>query len=137
MAVLVDTNVILSAVTDRNAFQRARAERLFRQAASGAEQIVIAQFVLFETHYVMRNLYKQSDADVAALLADLVALPGAVVQHVLPLGRLFELWPSSVREVADAALAATALDMGCSIATFDSRFVRRLRSLGIAVWSPE
>ncbi|MGK2858512.1 MAG: PIN domain-containing protein [Thermoanaerobaculia bacterium] len=137
MVVLVDTNVILSAVTDRNAVQRAGAERLFRQAASGAEQIVIAQFVLFETHYVMRNLYKQSDADVAALLADLVALPGAVVQHALPLARLFELWPSSIREFADASLAAMALEMGCSIATFDSRFTRRLRSLGIAVWSPE
>lgn len=137
MAVLVDTNVILSAVTDRNAFQRARAERLFRLAASGLEQIVIAQFVLFETHYVMRNLYGQSDADVATLLAELVALPGIVVQHAVPLERLFALWPSSIREIADAALAATAIELGCSIATFDSRFVRRLRALGIAVWSPE
>ena len=94
----------------------------------------------YETHAVSvpaRSFTGDFYSAMSARDGGLVFALGDVAGKVLPQRRLFELWPSSIRKIADAALAATALAMGCSIARFDSRFVRRLRSLGIAVWSPE
>lgn len=136
MPIVLDTNVILSAVTDRNASQRKRAEHLIRDAASGRESLVLPQFVLFETHYVLRNLYARPESEIAGLLQDLIEMPGLDVEQTIPLEQLFELWPSQIPEMADAALASVAVGRGCSVATFDASLTRRLRALGVAVWSP-
>lgn len=130
--VLVDTNVIASFLTDRNAAQQAKAGALFEAAEARRVEIVVAQLVAAELIYVLRNVYAVSRVEAAATLKDLLALPGLRAVDTLPWPRLFELWPGVVPDFADAALAAICeAEAGSAIATFDATFRRRLARLGI------
>lgn len=134
MTILIDTNVVISAVTDRNDRQRERAEALFRAAAAGASGLALPQFVLFESCYVLRNLYGVAESTASEMLRELIRMPETTVIHELPLETWFAIWPSRIRQLADAALASLALDRRWEVATFDQQFARRLRSLGVEVW---
>jgi predicted nucleic acid-binding protein len=131
--VLLDTNVIASFLTDRNASQQAKAAALFEDAQGRHVEIVVPQIVLAELVYVLQNLYGVSREETAATLRDLLALPGLQTTDALSWTRVFELWPEIVPDFADAALVAICegarLD---AIATFDAALRRRLPRLRLA-----
>jgi len=131
--VVVDTNVIASFLTDRNPSQQARAAALFEGAQAGRIEIIVAQLVLAELVYVLKNLYGVSRDETAATLRDLLALPGVRTSNALPWPRVFDLWPGVLPDFADAALAAICEDGNFdSVATFDAGFRRRLARVGLA-----
>lgn len=125
--VLVDTNVVLSFVTDRNHHQQRLAADLFEKAVAGTVELVLHQIALTELVYVLRNLYGRTDSDVAALLRDLLSLPGVTPVDVLAWPRLLDLWPGKIKDFADAALVAVAIEARVDfVATFDRDLRRRL-----------
>ncbi len=134
MTILIDTNVVISAVTDRNEQQREKAETLFRSAAAGSSELALPQFVLFESSFVLGNLYGVDESTIAEILRELTRMPGTTVIHELPIATWFEIWPNRIRDVADAALASIAMERAWEVATFDQQFARRLRALGVDVW---
>lgn len=131
---IIDTNVFLSAVTDRNPRQRERAEALFRAAAAGEAGIVIPQSIVFEIAYVLSSVYQRDGATIRAMLGDLAALPGVEIVDELSFASWMELWERHFPEPTDAAVAAVAMETGSTVATFDRKFARRLGAVEIGSW---
>jgi predicted nucleic acid-binding protein len=130
--IVLDTNVVLSFLTDRDPRQQAAAAELFEQTAAGEKELVLHQIVSTELVYVLHNHYRVGGAETAATLRDLLALPGVLSVDSMPWPTLFDLWPAHVPEFADAVLAAvTKVGRHDALATFDTAFRRRLRRLGL------
>lgn len=131
--VVVDTNVFLSFVTDRDQRQQAQAAGLFESAADGQVQLILPQIVLTEIVYVMANLYKRPDQDIAELLADLLTMPHLRVEDRVRWSLVLDLWPERIFGFADAVLAAVATaGRHDAVASFDRKFLRRLANLELA-----
>lgn len=130
--IVLDTNVVISFLTDRNLEQQELAARLFQDASEGTHELVLHQIVATEVVYVLHNIYNRPVEEVAACLRDLIELPGITVLDKLPWAELFDLWPEKIGSYADAVLAAVTrsgrLDY---LATFDRTFRSRLKALGV------
>jgi len=137
MSVLIDTNFLLSAITDRDATQRETTQKLFTSEALHRASIQIPQFILFEATFVLTSNYRQSEERVALMLGDLVAMAGVEIVHELPVDLWLQLWPTKVPGQVDSALAALSLANNWPVATFDQDFARRLIRIGGKVWQPE
>lgn len=132
--ILVDTNALVSFITDRNADQQAQTFALFERAAGREVELLLHQAVLGEFVYVLLNFYRLDPLEVADLLRDLLDLPGAQVVDGISWMRVLDLWPGKVGDFGDAILAAVALTARVDgVATFDKRFIRQLRTLGVEV----
>jgi predicted nucleic acid-binding protein len=132
-AVLLDTNVLVSFLTDRNPGQQRLAAALFAASAEmGRPGLLLPQVVVFELAYVLSNLFGRGEAEVRAVVEDLLALPHLAVIDELSWTRVLEYWPDKIAGLADAALAALGREHGIAVATFDRKLAKRLRSLGIA-----
>ena len=136
--VLVDANVLLSFLTDRDEGQQKKAAALFRGAADHKHTLALHSVTLMETAYVLVQLYDVEKADVARALGELLALPGVQAIHEVPWTGVFELWPGSIRSLGDAILAAVAKEGRFdSVATFDVPLRKKLAKLGtVGYWSP-
>ncbi len=131
-SVVVDTNVLVSFLTDRDPEQQARAAELLARAADRELEVVLHQVVVVETAYVLRNLYGVSREDTAAIVRELLAMPGVTAVDEMPWSALLELWPATFAELAGGALAAVArAGRHDAVATFDLTFRRRLERLGL------
>jgi predicted nucleic acid-binding protein len=135
--IVLDTNVLVSFLTDRDPAQQARAAKLFAAAASGADELVLHQMVVSEMVYVLTNLYRLDASTVAAILADLLALPGVRPLDSVDWPAVLELWPGRFTDFTDACLAAVARQGRFdAVATFDRPFARRLAREGLTtVWN--
>lgn len=130
--ILVDTNVLVSFLVEREPKQQAQAEELLRQAAAGRHRVLLHQVALTELAWVLLNLYQVPPSEVAAMLRDLLSLPGTVPVHDLPWVRVLELWPKQVPDLGDAAIAAAARQTHAdAVATFDQKLRGRLKRLRI------
>lgn len=137
MTVLLDTNFLLSAITDRSSQQRQITEILFRAAAQRRATVAVPQFILFEATFVLSRLYNLSEERISSLIGDLTRLGGVEVVQELPVDAWLELWPARVPGAVDAALAALSVQNRWPVATFDQRFARRLKLVGAEVWQAE
>lgn len=130
--IVIDTNVVISFLTDRDLRQQKIAAGIFEDAASARREVVLHQTVITETVYVLQNLYNQAPAAVATAVRDLIDMPGVIVVDEIPWTRLFEIWPGKIETYSDAALAAVADSGGHEyLATFDMGFRKHLKRLGI------
>jgi len=133
--VLIDTNVVVSFLHRRSASQQARAATLFTAASRRELDVAIHQHVLTETVYVLMNVYALGRQAAAAVVGDLLALPGIVRLDDLRDPRLLELWPARIPDFGDAVVAAVAHEQRLPVATFDRRFRKQLERLNVDVWS--
>lgn len=134
--VVVDTNVLVSFLTDRDAEQQALAAALFEASQQGEIELLIHQMVIGEMVYVLDNLYRIERREIAQLLIDLLALPRVRTVDRVPWSQVLASWPRQIPDFADAVLvAATLAEHHDTIATFDRRFIARLRGSGlISYW---
>lgn len=130
--IVIDTNVLLSFLTDRDLRQQTLAARLVEEAARGQRELILHQVVLTELVYVLSNVYDQEAADVAAILSDLIDLPGVLLWNEISWPAVLALWPQRISDFGDACLAAIAKrsPVDC-IATFDRTFAKRLQREGL------
>ncbi len=108
--VVIDTNVLISFLTDRNAEQQAQATELFEAAAEGETEILLHQMVISEMVYVLGNLYQVEVAEIAGMIDDLLCSPGVRPVDEIVWSRVLELWPGTFKDFADAVLAAVTLE---------------------------
>lgn len=133
--ILLDTNVLISYLTDRNPEQQTKAEALFEQAAAGTLILILHQVALIEMMHVLLNHYRTPQEEAATILRDLMGMPGTRAPHVMDWSTLFELWPEKVPSFPDALIAtAAAFGRFDAVATFDVRLSRRLRRHGFQVY---
>jgi predicted nucleic acid-binding protein len=135
--VLVDTNVLISFLTDRNKDQQDRAAALLLGAREREHSFVLHSIAVTEAIYVLRNLYKIEPQQIAASIRQLLALPGVVSVSDLSWSLVFERWPDVIPNLGDAILAAVAAQERCdAVATFDGNLRKKLAKQGSpSYWS--
>ncbi len=131
--VIVDTNVLVSFLTDRDEAQQAQAATLFEATARGEVELIVHQMVISEMVYVLGNLYHVAAAEIARMIGDLLSAPGVTSVDGVLWARVLELWPARFADFADATLATATLEGNYdAVATFDRRFIRQLEREGQA-----
>ena len=130
--VVVDANVLLSFLVERNASQRESAKALLVRAEEGDIVAVVTQFVIFEIAYVLQSFYGTSAGQIATLLRELISLPGVLITDHFSWKTVFEYWPDQVPTIADAAIVAVAvLNRYDAIATFDRKMMKKMKTIGV------
>lgn len=135
--VLVDTNVFISFLSDRNARQREKASELIRSAAQHEQMLVIHSMSIVEMIYVLTQLYHQDRVEVAEDVSDLLAMPGVISIDEVSWNLVFERWPETIPAVGDAMLAAAAAHGRFdAVATFDRDLAKKLVRQGSSLYWP-
>jgi predicted nucleic acid-binding protein len=135
--VLVDANVLVSFLTDRNPEQRERAFALLLAAREREHSLVLLTISISETIYVLRNLYKVDPRAIADSMRQLLGLPGVASGGDVSWSLVFTLWPEVISNLGDAMIAAAASEGGYdAVATFDRDLQRKLAQQGaVSYWA--
>ncbi len=132
--VIIDTNALISFVTDRNPSQQKRITKLFEEVVRLKLSIICHQNVIAEFVYVLDNVYGIKKEKISEIIFDFLNMPGVILAAELDYKTVLELWPKSVPDYGDALIAALCKrTQNASIATFDARFKKALSKLSIAV----
>lgn len=133
---IIDTNALISFVTDRNAEQQLRISSLFRDAALLKKMIYCPQNVLTEFIYVMAKVYAVSRSDIKTMVGDFLVLPGVKIIHEIDFETVFSYWPEAIPDFGDAVVVSVCRSFKESvIATFDQKFISRLKRLGFEIYA--
>jgi len=135
--ILVDANVLVSFLTDRDEDQRRKASALFQGAAEREHTLVLHTISIVEMVYVLIQLYKQEASQVAAAVADLLAMPGVLAADEVSWSLVLERWPKTIDSLGDAIVAAVAIQGRYdAVATFDNTLRKKLKRQGsVPYWS--
>jgi len=130
---IIDTNALISFVTDRNPAQQKRMAEIFEAAAALKCTVVCPQHVLTEFVFVMDRVYDVAKPHISAMIADFIAMPGIEVRHELDVPALLLLWPAVIPDFGDAIVAAACKSVkGSAVVTFDAKFFKALQAAGIS-----
>lgn len=133
---IIDTNALISFVTDRNVEQQLRISSLFREAALLKKMIYCPQNVLTEFVYVMEKVYLISRSDIKTMVGDFLVLPGVKIVHEIDFKTVFSFWSDAIPDFGDAVVASVCRSIKKSaIATFDQKFISRLKRVGLEVFA--
>jgi len=120
---IIDTNALISFVTDRNRAQQEVVAPLFAAAARMKCALLCHQFVLSEFVFVMEKVYNTPKETINAMLRDFIAMPGVTVVQETDFAILLDLWPAVIADFGDGLVAATGkTHNGAEIVTFDEKF---------------
>ena len=78
---IIDTNALISFVTDRNPAQQDKIANLLDNAAQLKVRVLCPQNVLTEFIYVMDSVYRIGKAEIRDLVKDFIILPGVEIVH--------------------------------------------------------
>lgn len=133
---IIDTNALISFVTDRNLDQQDEIDRLLKNAARLKILVLCPQNVLTEFVYVMDKVYQIPKPKINEMIQDFIDMPGIEVVHDLNMKTLLAYWPVHFKDYGDAIVAALCKNTkGSMIATFDHKFRVKLKKLGLLVYS--
>jgi predicted nucleic-acid-binding protein len=129
---IIDTNALISFVTDRNPTQQEIVAPLFASASRLKCSLICHQFALSEFVFVMEKVYGTPKETINAMVRDFIALPGVEVRQETDFNVVLSLWPSSIADFGDALIAATGTaNKGATIVTFDKKFKTALKNIGL------
>ena len=127
---IIDTNALISFVTDRNPDQQEKIADLFEQAAQIKVFLLVHQYTLTEFIFVMEKVYSIPKKEIAQMVSDLIAMPGIEVVNYIDFSFVLSQWPESVPDFGDAVIAAICKNIkGSIVVTFDRKFMERLKTL--------
>lgn len=133
---ILDTNALISFVTDRNPAQQEEVAQLFEAASRLKCLMICPQHVLHEFVFVMDKVYNQPGDSINGMIRDFINLPGIQVQHDIDFSTLLDLWPKAIGDYGDAIVAAVGKNAkGARIVTFDAKFKTGLKKIGLPVFS--
>ncbi len=132
--IIIDTNCLISFVSNRNQAQQEKIATLFDNARRLKKLIVCHHHVLSEFVFVLTSVYSLKAVNVQKMLADLVTMPGISYTSDVDIQTLLSLWPESIPDYGDAVIAAYCKKTkGTKIATFDKKFNKALTRAGLPV----
>lgn len=118
----LDANVVLRFLRNDDPKQSPAAAKLFANAKSGKLRLAISAVTIAESFYVLARVYRHTKADAAAKLLPLVQSDVLDVENrSRVLDSLQRIVTANV-DFGDAYLAATAVEGGDQIASFDGDF---------------
>ncbi|HUV49572.1 MAG TPA: PIN domain-containing protein [Anaerolineae bacterium] len=134
--VVIDTNALISFVTDRNKSQQNKIAGLFENAARLRLSILCPQNVITEFVYVLDRVYNIQSLVIKEMIGSFVTMPGIEIVHEVNLKILFSYWPDKIPDYGDAVVASVCKDRKkAMVATFDRKFSAALKKLGISVYA--
>jgi predicted nucleic acid-binding protein len=135
--ILVDANVLVSFLTDRNEEQRQKAAALFRASVAREHTLILHTMVVVELVFVLLQVYKVAPADVAENVKELLAMPGVIPVDEVTWSLVLERWPHSIASFGDAIVASVAAQGSYdAVATFDKPLRKKLAKQGsVSYWS--
>lgn len=129
---IIDTNALISFVTDRNLEQQKMVTPIFEAAARLKCSLICHQSVLSEFVFVMDKVYGLPKERINTMLADFIAMPGVVIEQQTDFKAVLALWPTVVADYGDALVAATAKAVkGGVVVSFDAKFKTALKKMGL------
>ena len=129
---IIDTNALISFVTDRNPEQQKKIAQLFEAAAHLKAVILCHQHILTEFIYVMDRVYHVPKDEIGRMIADLIDMSGIEVIQEVDFNTALACWPDPIQDFGDAVIASVGKAIkGSAIVTFDRKFADNLRSLGL------
>jgi predicted nucleic-acid-binding protein len=131
---IIDTNALISFVTDRNAEQQQKVAPLFESAANLKALILCHQYVLTEFIYVMDRVYHVPKGEIGRMITDFVDMPGIEIIHEVDFDAVLSYWPDRLPDFGDAVIASVGKVRKSAIVTFDRKFTNNLKSLGLNFW---
>jgi predicted nucleic-acid-binding protein len=131
---IIDTNTLISFVTDRNPDQQQKIAPLFESAANLKALILCHQYVLTEFIYVMDRVYQVPKEEIRRIITDLVDMPGIEVINEIDFTVVLSCWPDPIPDFGDAVIASVSKIRKSAIVTFDRKFAKNLKSLGMNYW---
>ncbi|RPH48307.1 MAG: type II toxin-antitoxin system VapC family toxin [Desulfobacteraceae bacterium] len=132
---IIDTNALISFVTDRNPDQQKKIAPLFESAAHMKALILCHQYVLTEFIYVMDRVYHVPKDEIGRMIADFADMPGVEVLHEIDFKSVLSCWPDPIPDFGDAVIATICkITRRSTIVTFDQKFVKNLKSLGLNIF---
>jgi predicted nucleic-acid-binding protein len=103
---VIDTNALISFVTDRNPEQQQKIAPLFEAAAHMKAVIFCHQHVLTEFIYVLDRIYQVPKEEIGRMIKDLVEMPGIEVIQEVDFKTILSWWPDPIPDFGDALIAA-------------------------------
>ena len=132
---LIDTNTLISFVSDRNLAQQNVVAPLFAAASRFKCTLICHQFVLTEFVFVMEKIYGAPKETIGTMVRDFLAMPGVELCHETDFSLLLSIWPKVVPDFGDALIAATGKSIkGVIFVTFDAKFRTCLQQMGLHVY---
>ena len=117
---------------ERNEKQRVAGKTLLLSAEDGEIIAVVPQFVLFEIAYVLDSFYKIPPPRIGDAIRAMLTYPGVIITDDCSWLRILDNWPEPIASITDAAIVGVALTNNYdSVATFDQKLVRRMKTLGV------
>jgi len=131
---VIDTNALISFVTDRNLEQQQKIAPLFESAAHMKAVIFCHQHVLTEFIYVLDRIYQVPKDEIGRMIKDLIEMPGIEVIQEVDFKTILPWWPDPIPDFGDALIAAVGKTRsGSMVVTFDRKFAANLKALGINI----
>jgi predicted nucleic-acid-binding protein len=132
---IIDTNALISFVTDRNPDQQQKIAPLFESAAHLKALILCHQNVLTEFIHVMDRVYHVPKDEIGRMIAAFVEMPGIEIIHEIDFNAVLSCWPDPIPDFGDAIIASIGkITRRSAIVTFDRKFTNNLKSLGLNFW---
>ena len=132
--VIIDTNALISFVTDRNPAQQEKVARVFHNAANLRTLICCPQNVLTEFIYVMDKVYGFERKKIAGMTADFLATPGIEIVHEVNFETVLNVWPGTIGDFGDAIIVSVAKTIkDGSVLTLDRSLCTALKKLNVSV----
>lgn len=131
---IIDTNALISFVTDRNPDQQQKIAPLFESAAHLKAMILCHQYVLTEFIHVMDRVYHVPNDEIGQMIADFLDMPGIEVVQEIDFLAVQSLWPDPIPDFGEAVIASVGkITRRSTIVTFDREFTNNLKALGLNI----
>lgn len=127
----IDTNCLISYVTDRNIEQQEKIAPFFDNAAVLKHQLIVIEHIITEFIYVCISVYRLVPVKVREMILALLHTPGIQLESGYSPAAVFHLWPDYVDTYADAVLAAAAQVQKGTLLTFDKNLRKKCSALQI------
>jgi len=128
---IVDTNGLLSFITDRNPGQQEKIAVYFNDAAVLKCELIIIENVITEFVYVLQKVYRVPDLRIREIIINLIMTPGIVIENSFNPAKILDLWPEIISDYGDAVIADHARALKVPVLSFDRDLQRRLKRLNI------
>ena len=120
----LDANVVLRFLRDDDRKQSPAARQLVLDAKEGKLILLLSVLTLAEIFYALRASYKLARPEIATLLGGLVRSGVFEIEHEVRLLDALKRVQTANVDFGDAWLAATAVETGETVASFDTDFAK-------------
>ena len=133
---VIDTNALISFVTDRNLEQQAIVKSVLESGSRLKGVVLCHTHVLTEFVYVLEKVYQVPPEEIKDMIKDFKALPGVKIIQEVDFKAVFEYWPEVVGDFGDALVASLAkAQRGSILLTFDQKFLAQIKKAGLPAYS--